>query len=167
MQGGQNNRPIHVAVLNNTYIVNASTVAHAARRLQHLRRHHPAQGRVRCAHAGIQSGVCRCDSGAAVSGPLAHGLRRHDLHGEGQDALLLARLQRHADEADGRAQRQVRRRLSPARREIAHLRQLRRQFHLQRPVHRIERQLARGHLAQRDCGPAAGVSVERLLPAEQ
>jgi hypothetical protein len=26
MQGGQNNRPIHVAVLNNTYIVNASTV---------------------------------------------------------------------------------------------------------------------------------------------
>jgi trimeric autotransporter adhesin len=26
MQGGQNNRPIHVAVLNNTYIMNASTV---------------------------------------------------------------------------------------------------------------------------------------------
>ncbi len=26
MQGGQNNRPIHVAVLNNTYILNASTV---------------------------------------------------------------------------------------------------------------------------------------------
>jgi hypothetical protein len=26
LQGGQNNRPIHVAVLNNTYIVNASTV---------------------------------------------------------------------------------------------------------------------------------------------
>jgi hypothetical protein len=26
MQGGQNNRPIHVAVLNNTYVVNASTV---------------------------------------------------------------------------------------------------------------------------------------------
>ncbi len=26
VQGGQNNRPIHVAVLNNTYIVNSSTV---------------------------------------------------------------------------------------------------------------------------------------------
>ena len=79
-QGGQNNRPVHVGVFNNTYVDELVDGAYAALRVQHVRRHHAAALPVRRAHAGLQPRLCRRDSRAALSGGDAHRLPGHQLH---------------------------------------------------------------------------------------
>ena len=73
--------------------------------------------RLRHAHARVQQGVRRRDSGAEVPDVHVHRLRRHRLHGQGRPEVLLVGRQRRVDQARRRAQLQVRRRLPHARRE--------------------------------------------------
>ena len=75
--------------------------------------------------------------------------------------LLLMGRQRFGHEARGLAQLQDRRRLPDPRRRCPELRPVGRLVHVQRSVHRQQREQPRGHQPERDRRPAARLSIRR------